>query len=87
LSWISTGKNKPVTPDQLTNALGPDTINQMSDKTGMDKSTLSKSLSKMLPEIINKLTPEGKVDEQHVQSQTKGIDLGDITSFIGNLFK
>ena len=39
-SWISTGPNQPVEPQQLGQALGPDTVNQLAEKSGIDVSML-----------------------------------------------
>src|SRR6476469_6655965 len=60
-SWIGTGPNKAVTPDQLHQALGADTINDLSHETGLSQDELLTQLSKALPEAVDKLTPEGKI--------------------------
>lgn len=86
-SWIGKGDNKSVDPKQLTKALGPEMINEMSKKTGLKKTEVENSLAEILPEIINKLTPKGEVDEDEVRSQTEGLDLGDVTDFLGKFFK
>ncbi|MBN2546340.1 MAG: DUF937 domain-containing protein [Spirochaetes bacterium] len=86
-SWIGTGDNKRVDPKQLTKALGPEMINEMSKKTGLKKTEVENSLSEILPEIINKLTPKGEVNENEVKNQTKGLDLGNVVDFLGKFFK
>ena len=58
-SWISTGENKPVDPQRLGSALGPDTVNQLSSKTGMSVQMLLPLLSMFLPMIIDRMTPDG----------------------------
>ena len=60
-SWISTGSNQPVDPQQLGAALGPDTVNQLSAKTGLSIETLLPLLAAFLPMIIDHLTPDGQV--------------------------
>lgn len=60
-SWISTGTNQPVEPQQLGAALGPDTLNQLSAKTGLSIDTLLPLLAAFLPMIIDHLTPDGHV--------------------------
>ena len=59
-SWVSTGPNQPVEPQQLGNALGPDTLNQLSANTGISIQSLLPMLAAILPMLINHLTPSGK---------------------------
>jgi uncharacterized protein YidB (DUF937 family) len=58
-SWVSTGANEPVEPAKLGAALGPDTVSQLSAKTGLSIATLLPMLAAFLPMIIDHLTPTG----------------------------
>jgi uncharacterized protein YidB (DUF937 family) len=58
-SWISTGKNMPVSDNQIQNALGMDQILQIAKQFGASKEEVSGGLASLLPEIIDKLTPNG----------------------------
>jgi uncharacterized protein YidB (DUF937 family) len=60
-SWISTGQNMPISPDQLTQALGSGRLQQMAAQSGMDVGQLSGGLSQLLPQLIDGLTPGGQV--------------------------
>ena len=60
-SWESTGPNQPVDPDQLGSALGPDTVQRLSSGSGLDIGQLLPMLAMFLPQIIDMLTPDGKV--------------------------
>lgn len=60
-SWIGSGPNKPVTPEQLGGVLGPDQVQSMSQKSGMAPHDLLSQLSQHLPDLIDKLTPNGQV--------------------------
>ena len=71
-SWIGTGKNLPVSSDQINQALGPEQIQQISEKAGVSQEEASKGLAGLLPEIIDKLTPDGKVPEGNLLAQ--GLD-------------
>jgi uncharacterized protein YidB (DUF937 family) len=62
-SWVSTGTNVPVEPQQLGAALGPDTVNQLSVTTGLSIETLLPLLAAFLPMIIDHLTPNGQVPQ------------------------
>ena len=60
-SWIGTGPNKAISPDQLHQALGADTVNDLAQETGMPKEDLLSQLSKLLPGLVDQLTPHGTV--------------------------
>ena len=62
-SWISTGENQPVSGEQIQHALGGNLIQQIAEELGSSKSEVSGSLANLLPEIINKLTPNGSLPE------------------------
>lgn len=58
-SWVSTGANEPVAPEELAGALGPDTVNSLASSTGLSIQSLLPLLAGLLPMIINHLTPSG----------------------------
>jgi uncharacterized protein YidB (DUF937 family) len=58
-SWVSTGANQPVSPEQLSAALGPDTVKKLSSSSGIDITKLLPLLAAFLPQIIDMLTPNG----------------------------
>jgi putative toxin-antitoxin system antitoxin component (TIGR02293 family) len=60
-SWIGHGPNEPVQPGQLGSALGQDVLAQLSQKTGMSQQELLNRLATALPQIINHLTPNGRM--------------------------
>ena len=62
-SWIGTGGNKPISPAQIMQALGSDKIQQIAEKVGISKDSASQHLSELLPQLIDKLTPNGKLPE------------------------
>jgi uncharacterized protein YidB (DUF937 family) len=64
-SWIGHGQNEPIAPHELQNALGDDTVDQLATQTGMPKGDLLSQLSNLLPGVIDRLTPNGRVPEQH----------------------
>ena len=72
-SWISTGENKPISPEQVQNALGEGQINQMAQNMGVSHQEVSTGLAGLLPQLIDKLTPDGKLPESSVLDQ--GLEL------------
>jgi uncharacterized protein YidB (DUF937 family) len=63
-SWIGTGANKPIAPNQLHQALGPETVDDLMRETGMPREDLLLQLSRLLPDVIDKLTPDGKLPKE-----------------------
>lgn len=64
-SWISTGENMPISADQLTSALGSDKIRDIASQLGMSHGEVSGGLADMLPQIIDKLSPNGQLPDNH----------------------
>ena len=60
-SWISTGQNLPISPDQIAQVLGSDKVQQLATAAGIDPSAMSGHLAQLLPQLINHLTPNGQV--------------------------
>jgi uncharacterized protein YidB (DUF937 family) len=73
-SWVSTGTNQPVDPDQLGQALGPDTVQRLSAGSGIDIVKLLPLLAAFLPQIIDMLTPDGQVPQAGVDKGPPGLD-------------
>jgi putative toxin-antitoxin system antitoxin component (TIGR02293 family) len=60
-SWVGQGPNEPVPPGQLGSALGQNVLAELSQRTGMSQQELLSQLSTVLPQIINDLTPSGRM--------------------------
>jgi uncharacterized protein YidB (DUF937 family) len=63
-SWVGTGQNAPVQPEQLNSALGQTTISDLARRSGMSEQELLAQLSRTLPGVIDKLTPSGRIPSQ-----------------------
>ena len=68
-SWVGTGQNQPISPDQVQGALGSDAISGLASKLGINAQTLLPLLASVLPLLINQLTPQGKVPEKGLGNQ------------------
>ena len=62
-SWISRGKNLPISREQILNVLGNDQIQKMAEKAEIPPEDAGGGLAQWFPEIIDKLTPNGKLPE------------------------
>ncbi len=73
-SWVSTGPNLPISDGQIQSALGSDAIGSLAQKAGVAPGMASSMLAQILPGIVDKLTPEGKIPENSNLLQ-KGLDI------------
>jgi len=81
-SWVGTGANQPVTPDQLGGVLGNDAVAGFARQLGIDPKDALGQLSQMLPQVVDKLTPQGQVP----QGDIGGVgDLGGLLGGLGGL--
>lgn len=60
-SWVGTGQNHAATPTQMKQALDPETIRELAQKTGMSEEEVAARLSQELPQVVDKLTPQGRM--------------------------
>jgi uncharacterized protein YidB (DUF937 family) len=63
-SWIGPGQNQPISPNQLGSALGPQIIKVLAQKTGMSEQEITAHLSQILPNAVDRLTPNGRMPTQ-----------------------
>ena len=62
-SWVSRGANKPIPPDAMTQIFGRDGIEQISRHAGISADEASRGLSELLPEVVDRVTPDGDVPD------------------------
>lgn len=65
-SWVGRGENLPVTGDQLAGVLGPGALQHLAGSTGASHAEVTDALSRLLPQVVDHLTPDGVVPEQGV---------------------
>ncbi|GAC1341378.1 MAG: YidB family protein [Beijerinckiaceae bacterium] len=69
-SWVGTGQNQPIAPNQVADALGSDTIDQLSRQFQMPRDQMLSELSRELPSAIDHATPQGRVpDDAELRSR------------------
>jgi uncharacterized protein YidB (DUF937 family) len=61
-SWVGTGENQPVSPEDTLKALGADNVRALAQKLGVPPEAASSGLAALLPVIIDQLTPKGQVE-------------------------
>jgi uncharacterized protein YidB (DUF937 family) len=60
-SWVGTGPNQPISPGDLRRTLGADLLQRLAAKTGIPIQELTEKLAQVLPQAVDKMTPDGKV--------------------------
>jgi uncharacterized protein YidB (DUF937 family) len=60
-SWVGPGQNQPVSHNQLGPALGPEIIKTLAQRSGLSEEELIRQLSQVLPGLVDKLTPNGRL--------------------------
>lgn len=82
-SWVGTGDNLPVSADQISSALGSGPLADLASKFGIDPQQLSGSLAQYLPDVVNQLTPQGRLPDNANDTDALGQGLN---ALAGKLF-
>ena len=64
-SWVGNGPNKQIAPGDLASALGADQINSLMSQSGLSRDELLSGLSQQLPDVVNHLTPDGRLPTEN----------------------
>lgn len=62
-SWVGKGPNKAISPGDLASALGADQIDSIASQAGLSRDDLLKGLSQYLPDVVDHLTPDGRLPD------------------------
>ena len=76
-SWVGTGRNLPISPEQLQQVLGSESISGLAAKLGMSSDDVGHHLSQWLPQAVDQLTPDGQLPDASAGG------LGDIGAILG----
>ena len=66
-SWVGTGPNAALAPDEVEQVLDADTIAELLEKTGLNRGDLMSRLSQILPDAVDQVTPDGKMPDWFAQ--------------------
>jgi uncharacterized protein YidB (DUF937 family) len=72
-SWIGTGQNLPISPDQLQATLGSDWLSKIAQATGLPQAQVQQHLSTLLPQVIDHLTPNGQMPQGDIGGQLASV--------------
>jgi uncharacterized protein YidB (DUF937 family) len=71
-SWVSTGPNLPISPDVMAQVFGRDGLASIASQAGLDEQQVSAGLSEVLPDVVDRLTPQGQVPDLEVLAASVG---------------
>jgi len=77
-SWVGSGQNLPVSPEQVGSVFGPDPMSQMAERMGLSTGDLSAQMSQVLPQAVDHFTPGGQMPEG---------GLGNLGDLLGQLLR
>src|SRR5258707_9409401 len=85
-SWVGTGQNQPIDPDQIQKVLGSDQVKALAAKFGIDPAQFTQLTAESLPKVVDKLTPQGKIDPNTNIQQALGSLLPSLLQSFGPKF-
>ena len=62
-SWVSTGQNLPISAEQIKAVLGGGQLQDIASQLGVSPEQASGGLADLLPQVIDKMTPNGQLPE------------------------
>jgi len=74
-SWVGTGQNINVSADQIQQVFGKSALGDLANQLGMSHGQASSAMAQILPELVNQLTPNGQVPENHNDLLSQGLDM------------
>ncbi len=74
-SWVSTGQNLPISAEQVQGVLGGDAIAGLASKLGLSPDAAASALSEVLPNVIDRATPQGHLPAGGVNLMDVGASL------------
>jgi uncharacterized protein YidB (DUF937 family) len=66
-SWVSTGQNLPISPEQLLKVLGGGPLSQLTQQAGLSDADAAGGLADLLPRVVDQLTPNGAIQNDVVE--------------------
>ncbi len=74
-SWVSTGQNMPISADALQHVLGQGQLGQIAQQLGLSRGDAAGGLASMLPQMIDRMTPQGQVPADHSDIVAQALEL------------
>lgn len=82
-SWVGSGENLPISAAQVQQVLGSEFVVGLARQFGLDSQALAEQLSTLLPQVVDRMTPDGRMPAPGAG----GAELGDLAGLLGGLLK
>jgi uncharacterized protein YidB (DUF937 family) len=82
-SWVAPGPNHPISPQELEHGFDPQELDEAATRAGTDRTTLLQELSAMLPQAVDRMTPQGRMPQQEADVGSSGLG-GLLSSLLGH---
>jgi uncharacterized protein YidB (DUF937 family) len=77
-SWVGTGENQSLDPDEVEQALGTDEVDELARRAGVSRDEAKSGLAGMIPGLVDQLSPGGSLPTGNLAKSLKGLDFGAI---------
>ena len=77
-SWVGTGDNEPLDPDEVEQALGADEVDRIAQRAGVSHDEAKSGLASMIPGLVDTMSPGGTLPTGALGKAMKGLDFGSI---------
>lgn len=74
-SWVGTGANMPVSADQVQQVFGQESMSRVASQLGQSPGQAGSLMAQLLPELINHLTPQGQIPQDHNDMISKALGM------------
>ena len=74
-SWVSTGPNEALEPQAVSDVMGTDELSRLSQQLGVSREEVSSGMGQILPEMVNRLTPQGGVPDDGDETLSRGMSM------------
>ena len=72
-SWVSTGPNASISATHVEQIFGTSGLGNVASQLGLSSGQADSAMAKLLPELINQLTPQGQVPDDHNDLLTQAL--------------
>jgi len=77
-SWVGTGDNEALEPDEVEQALGREEVDRIANEAGVSREEAKGGLASMIPGLVDKVSPGGSLPTGNLAKMAKGLDFGSI---------
>ena len=72
--WVKKGPNEPLAPNEVEAAIDEETLQSLSEQTGLNREELITRITRVLPEAVDQMTPDGELPPDNRQSSDNLLD-------------